>query len=222
MLSYCRRQDWLSETTEAAYTARHAEGNNVKGRQHIIVGVGLIALGFIVTIGASFVVHMALAPLVNSLGQEIFPGAPRGWQIVLLAQMVAIGGVLISMAGATYAYLWQRPLTWARAMFGALLFAGLLFILFAIIPNEFLTLTQATLEWTPQKIFVTIPSFLVLNNEISISYAALKDMIAAGYVTTLLIGIPVVMVKWQEHAKKEPTEKPAPVSDYGRPLRMDT
>lgn len=193
----------------------------MNGRRHTIVGVGLIVLGLIVTLVASVFVHMAHAPTVDALGQPVFPGVPRGWQLVLVGQTVAIGGVLISMAGATYGFIWQRPLTWARAMFGSLLFAGLMFILFAIIPNEFFTLTQATLEWTPQKIFVTIPSLLVLNNEISISYAALKDMIAAGYVTTLLIGIPVVMVKWQEHAKKEPVEKPAPVSDYGRPLRVD-
>jgi hypothetical protein len=193
----------------------------VNGRRHIIVGVGLIVLGIIVMFGASMVVHMALAPEVDTFGQEIFPGAPRGWQIVLMAQIVAVGGVLMSMAGATYGFIWQRPLTWARAMFGALLFAGLMFILFAIIPNEFLTLTQATLEWTPQKIVITIPAVVVLNNEIAISYAALKDMIAAGYVTTLLIGIPVGMVKWQQHTKKAPTERPTPVSDYGRPLRLD-
>ena len=164
---------------------------------------------------------MAQAPEVDAFGRDVFPGFPRGWQVILIAQIVAVGGVLIAMAGATYAFIWQRPLTWARAMFGSLLFAGLMFILFAIIPNEFLTLTQATLEWTPQKILITIPAAVVLNNEMSISYAALKDMIAAGYVTTLLIGIPVIMVKWQEHAKKEPVEKPTPVSDYGRPLRVN-
>jgi hypothetical protein len=196
-------------------------GNDVNSRQHIIVGVGLIVLGLLIMVVGSLFVHGALAPEVNAYGQEIFPGAPRGWQFVLAGQIVAISGVLLSMAGATYGFLWQRPLTWARAMFGSLLFAGLMFILFAIIPNEFLTLTQSTLEWTPTKILVTVPSMVVLNNEISISYAALKDMIAAGYVTTLLILIPVLMVKWQEKAKQEPAEKPAPVSNYGRPLRMD-
>jgi hypothetical protein len=197
------------------------EGTDVNGRRNIIVGGGLIVLGIIIMLAASVVVHMALAPLVDEFGQDVFPGAPRGWQIVLVAQIVAISGVLISMAGATFGFIWQRPLTWARAMLGSLLFAGLMFILFAIIPNEFLTLTQATLEWTPTKILVTIPPVLVLNNEIEISYAVVKDMISAGYVTTLLILIPVIMYKWQENAKKAPTEKPAPVSDYGRPLRVD-
>ena len=185
------------------------------------MGVGLVALGIAISLVGSTAVHMAHAPVVDTFGRPVFSGFPRGWQIVLIAQIVAVTGVLIAMAGAAFGFIYQRPLTWARAMFGAVLFAGLMFILFAVIPNEFLTLTQATLEWTPQKIFVTIPRALTLNNEIAISYAALKDMISAGYVTTLLFLIPVLMYKWQERAKQEPKDKPAPVSDYGRPLRVD-
>ncbi len=190
------------------------------GRKQFIAGIALILLGLVVTIVASVVAHMAGSSEIDEFGRQIFPGVPRGWQMITLAQLVALGGVLISMAGATYGFIWQRPLTWARAMLGALLFAGLMFILFAIIPNEFLTLTQATLEWTPQKTFLVIPPILVLNNEVSISLAVVKDMISAGYVTTLLILIPVIMYKWQEREKKnQDVVKPEPVSRYGRPLR---
>ena len=191
------------------------------GRKQFIAGIALILLGIVVTIVASIVAHMAGSAQVDEFGRQIFPGVPRGWQMVTLAQLVAVGGVLLSMAGATYGFIWQRPLTWSRAMLGALLFAGLMFILFAIIPNEFLTLTQATLEWTPQKTFFVVPSFLVLNNEVSISLAVVKDMISAGYATTLLILIPVLMYKWQEREKKQDVVKPEPVSLYGRPLRAD-
>jgi len=191
----------------------------VDGRKQFIAGIALILLGLVVTIVASIVAHMAGSAQVDEFGRQIFPGVPRGWQMVTLAQLVAVGGVLLSMAGATYGFIWQRPLTWSRAMLGALLFAGLMFILFAIIPNEFLTLTQATLEWTPQKTFLVVPSFLVLNNEVSISLAVVKDMISAGYATTLLILIPVLMYKWQEREKKPDVVKPEPVSRYGRPLR---
>jgi len=193
----------------------------VDGRKQFIAGIAVILLGLVMTIAASIVVHMAASPEVDEFGRQIFPGVPRGWQMVTLAQLVALGGVLISMAGATYGFIWQRPLTWARAMLGSLLFAGLMFILFAIIPNEFLTLTQATLEWTPQKTFLVVPTFLALNNEVALSLAALKDMISAGYVTTLLILIPVMMYKWQERAKNQDVVKPEPVSRYGRPLRAD-
>jgi len=187
----------------------------------MIAGIAVILIGIVVTIVASVVVHMAQSPEFDGLGRELFPLVPRSWQLATLAQIVALGGVLISMAGATYGFLWQLPLTWARAMLGALLFSGLMFIIFAIIPNEFLTLTQATLEWTPTKTLVVIPPFLVLGNELAISFAVLKDMISAGYATFLLIAIPVFMYKWQVKAATKDVPKPTPISDYGRPLRVD-
>ena len=61
----------------------------------------------------------------------------------------------------------------------------------------------------------------MLNNEIEISYATLKDMIVAGYATTMVIVIPVVMYQIQERAKNADQPKPTPVSSYGRPLRVD-
>jgi len=191
----------------------------VTGRKQIIAGVALILI--VVTIVASVVVHMAESPQFDSLGRELFPAVPRSWQLVTLAQIVALGGVLMSMAGATYGYLWRLPLTWARAMLGALLFSGLMFIIFAIIPNQFLTLTQATLEWTPTKTLVVVPPFLVLNNEITVSFSVLKDMMSAGYATVMLLAIPVIMYKWQVQGTKKDIPKPVPISSYGRPMRVD-
>lgn len=190
-------------------------------RRRLTIGILAILIGVVTTLVASVAVHMASAPEVDDFGRELYSFMPRGWLVVTVFQSIALGGTLLAMAGATFGFLWQRPLTWARAMFAALLYAGLMMILFAIIPNEFLTLAQSTWEWTPQKIFVTIPAVLVLNNEVEISYAALKDMISAGYVTTLLIVIPIVMYQWQERAKRVDVPKPTPVSDYGRPLRAD-
>ena len=188
-------------------------------RRQLIAGSGLVLLGIIVAIAFSFLVHTAEADEFNEFGEAIFVGFPRGWVPALIAQTIALGGVLLSMAGIALAFLYKRQLTWARAMLGALLFAALMFVLFAIIPNQMLTIFQSTLEWTPQKIFFTVPSWLVLGNDLSISYAALKDMIVAGYVTTLLIVLPVVMYQWQERAKKADQPKPEPVSNYGRPMR---
>jgi hypothetical protein len=193
----------------------------VAERKHLIAGIALVVIGLIVAIGGSMLVHMIEAPEFNDLGQALYPNVPRGWVIVTIAQMIALGGVLMSMAGILLGWIWQRPLTWARAMLGALLFTGLMFILFAVIPNQFLTITQATLEWTPSKVFITIPAFVVMNNEVGISYAALKDMIAAGYVTTLVILIPVTMFWWQGREEKAKAPKPTPVSNYGRPMRTE-
>lgn len=188
-------------------------------RKQLIAGMGLVVVGIVVAIAASFLVHTAEADTFNDLGEEIWIGFPRGWIPATIAQTIALGGVLMVMGGVALAFLYQRELTWARAMLGAVLFAALMFVIFAIIPNQMLTLFQTTLEWTPQRTFLTIPPWLVLNNEVAISYAALKDMIVAGYVTTMLIVIPVVMYQWQERSKRAADTKPEPVSRYGRPLR---
>ena len=181
----------------------------------------LSLLGLVIALGGSYLVHMAESPVFDELGRALYPGVPRGWMLVTAAQLVALSGVLILMAGITYGWVYGRPLTWASAMLGAVLFTGLMFILFAIIPNQFLTLTQSTLEWTPQKIFFTFPSILVMNNDVSISYAALKDIISAGYSVTMFILIPVFMYRWQGRVEKVEAPEPTPVSNYGRPMRVD-
>ena len=65
-----------------------------------------------------------------------------------------------------------------------------------------------------------MPPALVLGNELAISAAAAKDMIVAGYVTTMLIVIPIAMYQWQVRADKKDEPKPEPVSNYGRPMRV--
>lgn len=190
-------------------------------RKRLAIGYLAILVGIATTILASVAVHMSEAPEFDEFGKALYTFMPRGWLIVTIFQSIALGGVLLAMAGATYGFIYKRTLTWARAMFGAVLFSALMMILFAVIPNQFLTLAQSTLEWTPQKVFVTIPPILVLNNTVEISYAALKDMISAGYSTTMLIVVAIVMYQIQERAKRTDVPKPSPVSDYGRPLRAD-
>jgi len=146
---------------------------------------------------------------------------PHIWQVSMAAKIVSLGGILLAMGGLTLAFLYERPMTWARATLGAWLFTGLALIVFGIIPNEWLTLTQSTLEWTPQKIFLPLPRWLVLHNDVAISAAALKDMISGGYAVVALVAMAVAMYRWQERAKRAKVPKPTPVSEYGRPLRTE-
>ncbi len=129
--------------------------------------------------------------------------------------------MILVLAGAALAFVYDRPLTWARAGFGAALFTGLMVVIFGVIPNQMLTLAQSELEWTSQRIFITIPPALVLNNDVSISYQTLKDMIVGGYAATNLIVIAVVMVVWQNYHKKKAEPPPTRISEYGRPIRVD-
>jgi len=192
-------------------------------RKRLAIGYLTIFVGLVVTLAGSFAVHMTEASKFDELGRERFPLVPRGWIPVTISQTVAIGGVMLVMAGIWFAHIHLRKMTWSNAMLGALLFSALMLILFAVIPNQFLTLAQGPLDWTAQKVFVTIPPFLVLGNEIAISYAALKDMLLQGYVVTALIGIPVLMYQIQKRsAINKNTPPPTPVSDYGRPLRVSS
>jgi hypothetical protein len=139
-----------------------------------------------------------------------------------LGQLVSLGGVLLLLGGTAVAFLYERQMTWARAALGALLFTSLMIIMFGIVPNQWLTLTQAQWEWTPQKIALTIPSWLVLGNEMSISFAALKDIVSGGYAAGAIGAVAFAMVRWQTRAPREaaaPGAAAEPVSAYGRPLR---
>ncbi|NND02764.1 MAG: hypothetical protein HKN91_08255, partial [Acidimicrobiia bacterium] len=163
-------------------------------KRYLRVGVLLMVTGTVLSLAAAFAVHLIGLPKVNSFGVELYPAVPRGWLPNLIAQILSLTGVLIAMAGATLAFLYKREMTWARATIGAFLFTALMMILFGVIPNEFLTLTQSTLDWSGLKEWITIPKPLVFGNDVSISAAAIKDLIGQGYVVTLTAGILIFML----------------------------
>lgn len=157
--------------------------------------------------------------MFDSLGAEIYSSIPRGWYWVTLGQLVAITGLLLVMAGLAIAFLYKREMTWALASLAALLFTSLMIVLFGVIPNEWLTLTQSEFEWTPQKIAFTIPSWLVLNNEVSISFSAIKDIVSGTYSIVALGGVVVGAYMWQVRQKNaDAGPPPQPISTYGRPM----
>ena len=198
-------------------------------RRYFTIGIAAIAVGIVtVTIG-SLAAHFTGLPAQDNLGREIYASIPRGWQWELVGQVVALGGVLLAMAGAALAFLYRRELTWARASIGAALFTGLMIILFGVIPNQWLTLTQAVWEWTPQKIAINtigasggglplFPKWLLLNNELSVSYAAMKDIVSGTYTVIALGAVAIGMIKWQDWQKQQAAGPVEVTSGYGRPL----
>lgn len=185
----------------------------------LVIGAALFFIGI-------FAAHFTGLPEANNVGQEIYPHIPRCafwesqpscWVIPIASKSLAFLGSQIALGAYVFGWLWQRPLTWAGATISAFLFTLELIILLGIVPNEFLGLTQGTLAWTDQKILVSIPPWLMLNNEVNISYAAVKDIIVAGYSTTVLIAVAVGAYQLQERIKN-PKPKPQVVSTYGRPV----
>jgi len=188
-------------------------------QRYLGVGITLIVAGSALALAAAYAVHLIGLPEKNSFGADLYPQVPRGWIPTLLAQIVSLGGLLGAMAGMTLAFLYKREMTWARASIGAFLFTGLMIILYGVIPNEFLTVTQSKLDWSGLKEWVKIPKVLTLGNEITISAAAIKDIIGQGYILTVTGGIAVTMWRWQERSKRLAEQAPpVEVSKYGRPL----
>lgn len=186
----------------------------------LVVGTAVFFLG-------AFAAHFTELPPTNNVGQEIYPHIPRCvwfeaqpscWVLPITTKTISFIGSQIALGALVFGWLWQKKMTWARATVGSFIFTLEMLILLGIVPNEFLGLTQGTLAWTDQKILVSIPPWLVLNNEVNISYAAVKDAIAAGYSTTVLIAVAVGAYQLQERAKKAGQPKPQVVSSYGRPV----
>ncbi len=93
-------------------------------------------------------------------------------------------------------------------------------LIFVIVPSEWLNLSQTDLDWSTQRIAFTLPPWLVLGNDVQVSWGAIKDSISMGYNLALLVGAAVFAYKIQDLKKGRPAsaEKPEKVSPYGRPL----
>ncbi len=203
------------------------EPHRVTDAQRRRIGVVGLAVGALMFFAGVFAAHFFGLPETNSVGQEIYPNIPRCfwfetarpcWVLPTTAQTVALIGSQIAMAAIVFGWIWKRPLTWALATVGAFLFTLELIVLLGIVPNQWLALAQGTLDWTEQRTLFTVPSWLVLNNEVKISYGAIKDVVVAGYSTVVLIVVAVGAYQLQERARRGEQPKPAVVSPYGRPV----
>ncbi len=192
------------------------------------IGVIGVSLGTVMLIVGVAIAHFTDLPLQDSVGRDIYSWIPRCaffendpnacWALPYTGMGIAFLGSQIAMAAMVYGWIYERPMTWALATVAAFLFTLEMMILFGIVPNQWLNLTQGTLEWTHQKIAFTIPRWLVLNNDVSISYGVLKDAISGGYSAGVLGGVAVAAYQIQERSKRKGEPIPPTSSVYGRPV----
>lgn len=187
--------------------------------RRIRIGILGVTLGLLVMAVGVAITHFTGLPKVDPVTQiEVLPAIPRGWYLVTAGQIIAAIGAHIAILAFVFGWILDRPMTWARASVAALIATLEIVFFFGILPSEWLNLTQGPLEWTSQQQAFTIPRFLVLNNEISISYAVIKDAVSGGYYTAALVALIVGAYKFQERAKQPPPPPRVRTSPYGRPL----
>lgn len=198
--------------------------------QRLRAGTALLLLGTLVLGVAVVWVHFAqlpenefidgaFVPLV--VEPDIFNRIPRGWLPKGIGYLVAFGASQMMVLGAFFIWVLNKPMTWARASIAATLTWLEMVLLFGVVPSEWLNLSQTDLDWSPQNVAFTIPSWIVLGNDVDISFAAVKDAISAGYNTTLLAVAPVFAVMVQKIKEGRPAAKQADAqtSPYGRTLK---
>ncbi|MGH8928054.1 MAG: hypothetical protein ACRDWH_06865 [Acidimicrobiia bacterium] len=185
----------------------------------------LVPGAFLLILAVWWIHHSSFPKSTVTDGNEVplvvdyFNWVPRGWFWKSLGYLAAFTASQLMLGGAMLAFVLGEKMTWARAAFAAWLVWIEFVLIFGIVPSEWLNLSQTDLDWSPQKVFVTIPAWLMLGNEVSISYAALKDIISGGYHVAVLGGAAVFAYRIQGINKpKAPVAKPTPVSPYGRPL----
>ncbi len=195
--------------------------------KNFVRGITALVVGLVLGLAGALWAHFAGLPEFDDIGRELYPHIPRGfdgWLSRALGQIVSLTGVLIAMAGIALAWLYEKPMTWARSSIGAFLFTGLMIILFGIIPNEWLTYTQAVWEWTDTKLLITVPPSLIGGNDLSLSAAATKDIISGTYSLVVTGGTAAAMIAWQKRdeirANREKRKAATGnTSVYGRPLQ---
>jgi len=188
-------------------------------RKRRLIAIGGLLTGLFIFAVGIMVAHFTNLPKTDSLDNEILPSIPRGWELYTLGQLTAVAGSQVMILAAVYGWLWEKPITWVRAGLASMLGWIELVLFFGIIPSEMLNLAQGPLGWSSRTAF-TIPSWLVLNNEVAISFATIKDALVAGYYTNAFVFLIVGIYMAQEWIKKRDEGRPAVVkiSPYGRPL----
>lgn len=191
------------------------------------IGGGLLILGLLGLVLGVIWIHWSSIPQSELVGGQEQPVVvdylnwwPRGVIWKGLGYLVVLGATTMALVGATFLWVLNQRMTWARATVAALLAWLTLVFFFGIVPSEWLNYAQTDLNWSSQRVAVAIPPFLVLGNTVELSWAMVKDSISMGYHLVMLgaaavFALQIQKIKEGRPASAEPVEKRSP---YGRPL----
>ena len=182
------------------------------------IGWGLLGLGFVGLVVAVIWIHYTSLPPEQDAG--IFDWIPRNHLLKGVGYLIVFGASQMLVVGALFVWVLNQRMTWARALFASFVTWIELVIIFGMVPSEWLNFAQTDLDWSSQRVAVTIPPVLVLGNDVQLSWAAIKDSISMGYHLVMLAAAAVFALQLQKMKKGPPAsaDKAPPRSPYGRPL----
>ncbi len=191
------------------------------------IGWLLVLAGFVGLVLGVVWIHWSSLPeteLVNGVEVPVVVDQldwfPRGMWWKAAGYLIVLGATTFALLGATFLWILNQRMTWARATTAAVIAWVALVFYFGMVPSEWLNFAQTDLEWSSQRVAFEIPPFLVLGNTVEINYALIRDSIQMGYSLGLLgfagvLAIQIQRMRDGRPASAQPVEKKSP---YGRPL----
>lgn len=190
-------------------------------------GGGALVVGLLL-----LVVGITLVHIYGRAAEDVPTTAPFEWMFTVIpteshfwfkgiGYLVVFAATQLLVVGTALIWLLNQKMTWARAMFAAFVAWVELVIIFGIVPSEWLNFSQTDLDWSFQRAWFQVPPALVLGNDVTVSYGALKDAISGGYNVMMLVAAGIFAYKLQDVGKPRPAAAAAEeekISPYGRPL----
>lgn len=140
--------------------------------------------------------------------------------------MVALVTSILATAGMIVGIVWygkrrptDRRTTWGEAMLGAAFIFMLLLLVFGVVPDRWVRLTDNEWGWSVERFLVTEGQFMtspITFPPTRIDLKKVSDIVVVVEHLIAFIGLPVLAMWWQRRDKAEPAAEP--ISDYGRPL----
>ena len=192
-----------------------------------LIGSGLLIAGVLGLVLGVIWIHWSSLPVNQTVDGVEVPYVvdylnwwPRGTFWKGAGYLIVLGSTTIAFIGATFLWVLNQKMTWARATAAGMISWLALVFYFGMVPSEWLNFAQTNLDWSSQRVAVTIPPVLILGNTVDISWAVVKDSISMGYHLVMLgvaavLALQIQKIKDGRPASAAPVEKKSP---YGRPL----
>lgn len=141
--------------------------------------------------------------------------------MVALVTSILITGLMIY---GVVAYGKRRPIdrrtSWGEAMVGATFVFMLFMMVFGVVPDRWVRLTDNEWGWSVERMLFTEGQFIdgspITFPPFRMDLKKVSDIVVVVEHIVALVGLPFIWLWWQKRDEKKPTVEP--VSDFGRPL----
>lgn len=132
--------------------------------------------------------------------------------------------VIMSLAIGWYAKRRPQgtPTTWGEAMVGAVYVFFILYLVFGVVPHQWLTLAENEWSWRGDRLWDAWGLLTPISQggwfPFDITYRVLSDSVAALIYIIFLVGLTKIWIDWQKRGDGSTKPVPVQTSPFGRPL----